>query len=210
MKKIIAIAVAVVIVVIIGGYVGVRASKQKPNEVISNFSKNDVQGLEEVKNENVETIEEILDEYARDNNQEVREDNQTVATEVSEKNKTENSNTSTKSPTVTAKENINQSSSGSSKEVVQEQPKTNVEEKQIVEEKTQVPSQEPKEKVVDEEYERLMKQVEYSTYSDCLNAGFDIALTDTVNILGFDPVEIIYKGQILGYKLKIHYTNPMQ
>jgi len=63
---------------------------------------------------------------------------------------------------------------------------------------------------VDDEYERLMAQVEYATYDECMKAGFDIAFSDTVNILGFDPIEIIYKGQVLGYKLKIHYTNPME
>lgn len=63
---------------------------------------------------------------------------------------------------------------------------------------------------VDKEYERLMSQVEYKTREECMNAGFAIALTDTVNILGFDPVEIIYKGKVIGYKLKINYTNPME
>jgi len=63
---------------------------------------------------------------------------------------------------------------------------------------------------VDDEYERLMAQVEYATYDECMKAGFDIAFSDTVNILGFDPIGIIYKGQVLGYKLKIHYTNPME
>lgn len=66
------------------------------------------------------------------------------------------------------------------------------------------------EKQVDEEYEKLLKEVEYVTYDECMKAGFDIAFSDTVNILGFDPVEIIYKGKVIGYKLKIHYTNPME
>ena len=66
------------------------------------------------------------------------------------------------------------------------------------------------EKLVDEEYERLMKEVEYATYDECMKAGFKIAFSDTVNILGFDPIEIIYKGKVIGYKLKINYTNPME
>lgn len=65
-------------------------------------------------------------------------------------------------------------------------------------------------KKVDDEYEKLLKEVEYATYDECMKAGFDIAFSDTVNILGFDPVEIIYKGKVIGYKLKIHYTNPME
>ena len=66
------------------------------------------------------------------------------------------------------------------------------------------------EKQDDEEYERLMKVVEYATYDECMKAGFEIAFSDTVNILGFDPIEIIYKGKVIGYKLKINYTNPME
>ena len=84
-------------------------------------------------------------------------------------------------------------------EIIEEKPKEEVKEEIVVEEKE-----------VDEEYERLLKEVEYATYDECMKAGFEIAFSDTVNILGFDPVEIIYKGQVLGYKLKIHYTNPME
>ena len=47
-------------------------------------------------------------------------------------------------------------------------------------------------------------------YDECMKAGFEIAFSDTVNILGFDPIEIIYKGKVIGYKLKINYTNPME
>ena len=64
--------------------------------------------------------------------------------------------------------------------------------------------------IVKKEYERLLKEVEYATYDECMKAGFEIAFSDTVNILGFDPIEVIYKGQVLGYKLKIHYTNPIE
>lgn len=79
---------------------------------------------------------------------------------------------------------------------------------EIVEEK---PQEEiiVEEKQVDDEYEKLLNQVEYATYDECMKAGFEIAFSDTVNILGFDPIEIIYKGKVIGYKLKIHYTNPM-
>lgn len=80
-------------------------------------------------------------------------------------------------------------------EVVEEKPQEEI----IVEEKQ-----------VDDEYEKLLKEVEYATYDECMKAGFDIAFSDTVNILGFDPIEIIYKGKVIGYKLKIHYTNPME
>lgn len=86
------------------------------------------------------------------------------------------------------------------------------------EEKSQsvTPQEKPKEQApitqpeVDYEYERLKKQVEYVTYQECLDAGFKIALQDTVKILGFTPQEIAYKGEILGYKLHIDYANPME
>ena len=81
----------------------------------------------------------------------------------------------------------------------EEKPQEEVEEEIVVEEKQ-----------VDEEYERLLKEVEYATYDECLKAGFEIAFSDTVNILGFDPIEVIYKGKVIGYKLKFNYTNPME
>ena len=84
-------------------------------------------------------------------------------------------------------------------EIIEEKPQEEVKEEVIVEEKQ-----------VDEEYERLLKEVEYATYDECLKAGFEIAFSDTVNILGFDPIEVIYKGKVIGYKLKINYTNPME
>ena len=86
-------------------------------------------------------------------------------------------------------------------------------EQEIIEEKPQEEEKEEvivEEKQVDEEYERLLKEVEYATYDECLKAGFEIAFSDTVNILGFDPIEVIYKGKVIGYKLKINYTNPME
>lgn len=101
---------------------------------------------------------------------------------------------------------VKQEQKASSSEKVESKIETKQE---VVEEK---PQEEiiVEEKQVDDEYEKLLKEVEYATYDECMKAGFDIAFSDTVNILGFDPVEIIYKGKVIGYKLKIHYTNPME
>ena len=85
-------------------------------------------------------------------------------------------------------------------EIFEENSKVETEDKEVVEE----------EKQIDNEYEQLLKEVEYATYDECMKAGFEIAFSDTVNILGFDPIEIIYKGKVIGYKLKIQYTNPME
>lgn len=66
------------------------------------------------------------------------------------------------------------------------------------------------EEVIDAELEELKKQVEFSTYDECMQIGFDTALKDTINILGFSCPYIVYKGQILGYRLQLDYTNPME
>jgi len=64
--------------------------------------------------------------------------------------------------------------------------------------------------VVDYELERLMKQVEYATYEECMEIGFEKAIEDSVGILGFSCPYIAYKGNILGYRLQLDYTNPME
>ena len=56
----------------------------------------------------------------------------------------------------------------------------------------------------------FFSSLEYATYDECQKAGFEKAFSDTVNILGFSCQEVIYKGKVLGYKLHIDYTNPME
>ncbi len=113
--------------------------------------------------------------------------------------------------TTSVKENVVKQESKKEQEDV---PKKMEEKVEVKEDKPQEETSEEivveEEKLVDEEYERLMKEVEYATYDECMKAGFEIAFSDTVNILGFDPIEIIYKGKVIGYKLKINYTNPME
>lgn len=78
----------------------------------------------------------------------------------------------------------------------------NVEQVVVVEEK--------KEEVkVDNEYETLLKQVEYSTYDECMEIGFEEAIKDSIGILGFSCPYIAYNGKIIGYRLQLDYTNPM-
>ena len=123
--------------------------------------------------------------------QKSKNENKTSAKEEVKSNNTQQQETNTSKPVEKEVEK--------EQEIVEEKPQEEVEEKIVVEEKQ-----------VDEEYERLLKEVEYATYDECMKAGFEIAFSDTVNILGFDPIEVIYKGQVLGYKLKIHYTNPIE
>jgi len=66
------------------------------------------------------------------------------------------------------------------------------------------------EEVIDNELENLKKQVEFTTYDKCMKIGFDTALQDTINILGFSCPYIVYQDQILGYRLQLDYTNPME
>lgn len=63
---------------------------------------------------------------------------------------------------------------------------------------------------VDNELEKLKKQVEYSTYDECMNIGFEEAIKDPIGILGFSCPYIAYKGKIIGYRLQLDYTNPME
>lgn len=123
--------------------------------------------------------------------QKSKNENKTSAKEEVKGNNTQQTESDTSTPVekVVEKE----------QEIIEEKPQEEVKEEIVVEEKQ-----------VDEEYERLLKEVEYATYDECLKAGFEIAFSDTVNILGFDPIEVIYKGKVIGYKLKINYTNPME
>jgi len=62
----------------------------------------------------------------------------------------------------------------------------------------------------DTELEKYQQQVEFATYEECMNKGFEESLKDTVNIFGFSCPYIVYKGQILGYRLNLDYSNPME
>lgn len=116
----------------------------------------------------------------------------------------------------TIQENTQEKNSNIQKNESNQPVKTeqNDEKNQVQEEKQESTTIDvPKEEqppLIDEELEKLKKQVEYATYEECQKAGFEKALSDTVNILGFSCQEVIYKGKVLGYKLHIDYTNPME
>lgn len=87
------------------------------------------------------------------------------------------------------------------KEVLKEESNV-IDQKIVIEEK--------KEEVkIDSEYENLLKQVEYSSYDECMEVGFEEAIKDSVGILGFSCPYIAYNGKIIGYRLQLDYTNPM-
>ena len=116
----------------------------------------------------------------------------------------------------TIQENTQEKNSNIQKNESNQPVKTeqNDEKNQVQEEKQEsiiidVPKEEQP-PLIDKELEKLKKQVEYATYEECQKAGFEKAFSDTVNILGFSCQEVIYKGKVLGYKLHIDYTNPME
>ena len=99
----------------------------------------------------------------------------------------------------------------------------NVEQKQEIEQEKVVPKEESKvveqiivveekkeEIKIDYEYETLLKQVEYSTFDECMEIGFEEAIKDPIRILGFSCPYIAYKGKIIGYRLQLDYKNPME
>jgi len=96
-----------------------------------------------------------------------------------------------------------------------EQTHKSEQEKEVLKEESNVIDQkivieENKEEVkIDSEYENLLKQVEYSSYDECMEVGFEEAIKDSVGILGFSCPYIAYNGKIIGYRLQLDYTNPM-
>lgn len=98
-------------------------------------------------------------------------------------------------------ENVEQKQETEQEKVVPKEDKV-VEQIIVIEEKKD-------ETKIDSEYETLLKQVEYSTYDECMEVGFDEAIKDSVRILGFSCPYIAYDGKIIGYRLQLDYTNPM-
>lgn len=215
MKKFVLITV---LVIVIGGssVVAIKFAKQ---ETSNSVVYEEMPKIEEKIDDNI--VPKIEEESVVEEEKVVESKKETTSTNqvkenvvVQEETKSSSTNKTEKAEKIV--EETKQNENKQQEKIQQNDTKSDIEENQeentpVVEESKQVEKVEQEKKPeVDEEYERLMKQVEYATYEECLQAGFDIALTDTVNILGFDPVEIIYKGEVIGYKLKIRYTNPME
>lgn len=215
MKKFVLITV---LVIVIGGssVVAIKFAKQ---ETSNSVVYEEIPKIEEEIEDNI--VSEIVEESVVEEEKVVESKKEITSTQQEKENVVVQGETKSNSTNKTEKvekipEETKQNENKQQEKIQQNDTKSDIGEKQeentlVVEESKQVEKVEQEKKPeVDEEYERLMKQVEYATYEECLQAGFDIALTDTVNILGFDPVEIIYKGKVIGYKLKIRYTNPME
>lgn len=188
MKKILVLLVVTGLIAGIGVTYTIKSLNQNPKQEQVNVSN-------KIAEENVENDleSEVLSESISDDNQVIEKKKQgnTDVTQIKPK-----TNSETKKQ-ATTKEEIPK---------VENKDQTNP----IEEKKIEPPKQEIIEKPeIDEEYEKLKRQVQYATYEECMSAGFEIASKDTVNILGFSCPYVVYKGKILGYRLQLDYTNPM-
>ena len=148
------------------------------------------------------------------------ENNSDVSTEIVDKtftttdinNSVESSNVKQKEEHIIVQNNVDKEHEEEVKEtkieiVVEDKIYEIIEDKKI-EDTTEI-IEDTKEEV-DNELEKLKKQVEYSTYDECMNIGFEEAIKDPIGILGFSCPYIAYKGKIIGYRLQLDYTNPME
>jgi len=198
MYKKVFILILVIFVCVLGIF-SYKTYKQN-NRTISNNEIEQNEILEEKDLVNVPEVEEIIqEEQLAEKNNEIKtesiiEDKKTPVKEenVIKDNNTKDTNNSIEQP-IEEKEVVVNKEEDSKQEITNEDEKNEVEVEKV-----------------DLEYENLLKQVEYSTYDECMNIGFEKALEDTINILGFSCPYIAYKGKVIGYRLQLNYTNPME
>lgn len=180
MKKLILFASLVVVLV---SAMGIRGIVLKSEASIPK---------DEMVSEKIEINEELSTEEV-----EIVEKEETTKQEVAS-NETKKVEESKPTPTKIETSSPKQESNSSS--VPKSEPKT----EETIPPKVEEPKQESKVEE-DPEYLKLLSQVEYKTYEEAMKVGFAIAEKDTVNIAGFSCPYIVYKGQILGYRLEITY-----
>ena len=159
---------------------------------------------EKVLSTNIVDIPEVKENNSQDKDEEVSKPVEKEITSVIQNSKEEK---------VVKNETSNKTNSVS--KIQTESKEQNNDQKNVIVEQKQEVKEQPKEEtikqeiVIDAELERLKAQVEYATYDSCMEVGFEKSLEDTVGILGFSCQYIAYKGEVLGYKLILNYTNPM-
>lgn len=159
---------------------------------------------EKVLSTNIVDISEVKENNSQDKYEEVSKPVEKEITSVIQNSKEEK---------VVKNETSNKTNSVS--KIQTESKEQNNDQKNVIVEQKQEVKEQPKEEtikqeiVIDAELERLKSQVEYATYDSCMEVGFEKSLEDTVGILGFSCQYIAYKGEVLGYKLILNYTNPM-
>ena len=174
------------------------------NEKRENVSTESVDKKEDEKSKYTETIENektaIVTEKETVNNQKQIEKASEVKTSIDKDEVKNNPSQTNENRGDNEKQQLNVQER--SDQVQKVEQSNNVEQIVVVEEKNE-------EVKIDNEYETLLKQVEYSTYDDCMKIGFEEAIKDSIGILGFSCPYIAYNGKIIGYRLQLDYTNPM-
>ena len=206
-----------IVFVVVSFILGVGSAFNGSTENVENVNdvstkvvdKNDdeiVQSTYSVEKEEITPVTE--EEKLIDNQKQVDIASEKKSSENKKEVKTNQNLTSEKRGDEETKQIIVQENVGQKQEIEQEKvvPK---EESKVVEQIIVV--EEKKEEIkIDYEYETLLKQVEYSTFDECMEIGFEEAINDPIGILGFSCPYIAYKGEIIGYRLQLDYTNPME
>ena len=96
------------------------------------------------------------------------------------------------------------------KPVIKEEPKQEEVKPLVPKPDPVVPEIKEPEEEIDYGYIEAMKEVEYATEQECLDAGFEKAFNDADNVISFDVRELYYGGKIIGYKLILRYKNPLE
>jgi len=208
MKLIRIFMIFVIISLIVG--LGCAFNGTSTNEIGKDISQNELsnENIENFFSESNEKAEEELGFLEDENEQEFLTNSNLIESSSKEKGESKNKNENVKTGKKTIEKEMAQEEQQeeNNQEIVQEEQQVE-EKKEEVEIKQEVMDSQKEE---DKELEKLMKQVEYDTYEKCMEIGFERAIEDSVGILGFSCPYIAYKGKIIGYRLQLDYTNPME
>ena len=91
------------------------------------------------------------------------------------------------------------------KPVIKEEPKQEEAKPSVSKPDPVVPEIKEPEEEIDYGYIEAMKEVEYATEQECLDAGFEKAFNDADNVISFDVREFYYGGKIIEYKLILKF-----
>lgn len=208
-----------IVFVVVSFILGVGSAFNGSTENVDNVnakevSTKDVDKIEEKNNQSTNSVEKenitpvTEEEKTFDNQKQVEKASETKPSENKEEVKNSQSLTPEKRGDEEQKQIIVQENVEQNQE--KEQDKFVPKEENKVDEQIIVDEEKEEEIKVDSEYEALLKQVEYSSYDECMDIGFEEAIKDPIGILGFSCPYIAYKGKIIGYRLQLDYTNPME
>lgn len=161
--------------------------------------------------------EEIEEESVEDNiieNEEITNNSNEIESENNNSSSSTNSSDSNSTTNSSTSNNNNQTSTDISKteesnsDIIEEDDDKEINSDIIEENNTE--DIEETDDDYESRYNEALKEVEYATHAECLAAAFTIGIADTVNIYGIDCVELNFEGVSIGYKIYIHYSNPLE